>query len=68
MGFDAVFWCVWRQQQYIHMHEINKQILKKKEIEIWNKPKVTQIVHRKACPALMMLTASLTLTHKFAII
>jgi hypothetical protein len=24
MEFDALFWCVWRQQQCIHMYKINK--------------------------------------------
>jgi hypothetical protein len=31
MGSDALFWCVSRQQQYIHIYEINKSLKKKKE-------------------------------------
>jgi hypothetical protein len=31
MGSDALFWCVWRQLQCTHIHQINKQIFKKKK-------------------------------------
>jgi hypothetical protein len=33
MGSDALFWCVWRKQQCIHINKGNKSLLKKKNLE-----------------------------------
>ena len=32
-GADVLLWCVWRQWQCTHIHEINQSILKKEEAE-----------------------------------
>jgi hypothetical protein len=48
MGSDTLFWCVWWQRQYIHIHKINKSLKKnKKQISI--KQKCLLLVSR-TCP------------------
>jgi len=34
MGSNALFWCVWRQEQYTHIHKINKSLKKERKKEI----------------------------------
>jgi hypothetical protein len=46
MGDDALFWCVWGQLQYTHIHKM-KWIFKKKEmktfIRVWNTYKAVYV-------------------------
>jgi hypothetical protein len=33
MGFDALFWYVWREKQCTHIHKINKSLKTNKQIK-----------------------------------
>ena len=44
MRSDALFWCVWRQLQYTHIHKINKSL--KKQTNKKNKKKKTPTTKR----------------------
>jgi hypothetical protein len=46
MGFNALFWCVWRKQQCTHIHKISKLILQNNHGDF-----ITWLCLKTECPA-----------------